>query len=92
MNVYELPPRTVTHKPSLADNLRTLILNQHWGPRHSTSNREQMAMVLKEPPRISGDRLGRQAEEKMDFREAVLSFDQPPLTKIDRLLERELAG
>jgi len=51
-----------------------------------------MAMVLKEPPRISGDRLGRQAEEKMDFREAVLSFDQPPLTKIDRLLERELAG
>ena len=92
MNVYELPPRTVTHKPSLANNLRTLVLNQRWGPRHSASNREQMAMVLKEPPHISGDQLGRQAEEKMDFREAVLSFDQPPLTKIDRLLERELAG
>jgi hypothetical protein len=50
-----------------------------------------MAMVLKEPTHISGDRLGRQAEEKMDFREAVLSFNQPPLTKIDCLLERERA-
>jgi hypothetical protein len=27
----------------------------------------------------------------MDFREVVLSFEQPPLTKIDCLLERELA-
>jgi hypothetical protein len=51
-----------------------------------------MAVVLKEPPRISGDRFGTEVEERMDFREAVLSFEQPPLTKMDRLLERELAG
>ena len=92
MNIYELPPHTVTHKPTLTNNLCNLVLNQCWGPCHSASNREKMAMVLKEPPRISGDQLGRQAEEKMDFREAVLSFDQPPLTKIDHFLERELAG
>jgi hypothetical protein len=49
MNVYELPPRTVTYKPTLTNNLHNLILNQRWGPRHSASNREQMAMVLKEP-------------------------------------------
>jgi hypothetical protein len=51
-----------------------------------------MAMVFKESPHISGDQLGKQAEERMDLREAVLSFEHPPLTKIDHLLERELAG
>jgi hypothetical protein len=48
--------------------------------------------ALTGPPRISSDYLVKEAEEEMDVADALTSFNQPPFTKTDFLLEKELLG
>jgi hypothetical protein len=92
MSIYLVPPCTPSHKLSFAHNLHHFALNQCWVPHQDSTALEHEAAVLKEPPHISGDCFGKVAEERMDFRGAILSFDQPPLTKTDIILDKELVG
>jgi len=90
MSIYLVPPCTPSHKLSFAHNLHHSALNQCWVPHQDSTALQHEAAVLKEPPCISGDCFGKVAEERMDFRGAILSFDQPPLTKTDIILDKEL--
>ena len=92
MSIYLVPPHTPSHKPSFTHNLHHFALNQCWVPHQDSTALEHEAAVLKEPLQISGDHFGKVAEEKMDFRGAILSFDQPLLTKTDIILDKELVG
>ncbi|KIM78357.1 hypothetical protein PILCRDRAFT_11335 [Piloderma croceum F 1598] len=84
--------RAFSHKVSFAENLRNLALTQRWGSRSDEDIQEHVTATLTEPPRISMDYLVKEVEEEMDFADALISFTQPPLTKIDMLLEKELSG
>jgi hypothetical protein len=53
---------------------------------------EHIAATLIEPPHILSSYLVKEVEEEMDFANALTSFNQPPLTKMDLLFERELLG
>ena len=92
MSIYLVPPCTPSHKPSFTHNLHHFSLNQCWVPHQDSTALEHESAVLKEPPHISGDHFGKVAEERMDFRGAILSYDQPLLTKTDIILDKELVG
>jgi hypothetical protein len=79
-------------KISFSENLRNLVLTQHWGSHSDKDIQEHVTATLTKPPRILTDYLVKEVEEEMDFADALISFTQPPLTKIDMLLEKELSG
>jgi hypothetical protein len=84
--------RAISRKVSFAENLRNLALTQRWGSRSEEAIQEHISATLTGPPRISADYLVEEGEGEMDFADALISFEQPPLTKTDLLLERELSG
>ena len=51
---------------------------------------EHISAAVVGPPRISSDYLVKEAEDEMDFANALTSFNQPPFTRTDLLLEKEL--
>ena len=53
---------------------------------------EHISTAVVGPPRISSDYVVKEAEDEMDFTDALTSFGQPPLTRTDLLLEKELLG
>ena len=84
--------RAISRKISFAENLCNLALIQPGESRSDEAVQEHISAALIGPPRISSDYLVKEAEEEMDFADALTSFNQPPLTKTDLLLEKELLG
>jgi hypothetical protein len=84
--------RAISRKISFAENLRNLALMQPGESRSDEVVQEHISAALIGPPRISSDYLVKEAEEEMHFADALTSFNQPPLTKTDLLLEKELLG
>ena len=60
------------------ENLRNLALIQPGESRSDKAVQEHISAVLIGPPRISSDYLVKEAEEEMDFTDALTSFNQPP--------------
>jgi hypothetical protein len=82
--------RTISCKTSFVENLRNLALIQPGELHSDKAVQEHISAALIGPSRISSDYLVKEAEEEMDFTDALTSFNQPPLTKTDLLLKKEL--
>ena len=92
MNLALTRYHAISRKVSFAENLRNLSLTQHGESRSDEAIQEHVSAVLTGPPHISTDYLVKEVEEEMDFWDALISFDQPPLTRMDKLLAQELSG
>ena len=83
---------TISRKISFAENLHNLALIQPGKSRSDGVVQEHIAAASIGPPCISSDYLVKEVEEEMDFADVLTSFNQPTLTKMDLLLEKELLG
>jgi len=68
----------ISHKISFAENLHNLALIWPGESRSDEAVQEHISAVLIGPPHISSDYLVKEAEEEMDFADALTSFNQPP--------------
>jgi hypothetical protein len=84
--------RAISRKISFAKNLRNLALLLHGESHSDEAVQEHISAAVVGPPCISSDYLVKEAEDEMNFADALTSFNQPPLTRTDLLLEKELLG
>ena len=84
--------RAISRKISFAENLRNLALLPHGESCSDEAVQEHISAAVVGPPRISSDYLVKEAEDEMDFADTLTSFNQPPFTRTDLLLEKELLG
>ena len=88
LNCYQ----AISRKISFAENLRNLALLPHGESHLDEEVQEHISAAVIGPPHISSDYVVKDAEDEMDFVDALTSFNQSPFTRTDFLLEKELLG